>query len=76
MSSMRVPGLRARSHQPEPTFCVEPLGSWRRPVRYAPPIVVVIVVVLSVMSPPGQVAGVLYALATVLALAGIRESLA
>ena len=37
---------------------------------------IVIVVVLAVVSPPGQVIGVLYALATVLALARMRESLA
>jgi len=51
-------------------------GVFRLPGRYVPPIVIVIVVALASTSPPGQVTGVLYALATVLALAGMRERLA
>lgn len=75
MSPVRDPGLPAR-RQPESTPCVMLPGVFRLPGRYAPPIVIVIVVVLAVTSPPGQVTAVLYALATVLALAGMRERLA
>ena len=46
------------------------------PGRYPFPIVIVIVVVLAIASPPGQVVDALYALATVLALAAVRERLA
>lgn len=79
MSPARDPGLPAHNHQLEQTPCVMPPsipGIFRLPGRYGPPIVIVIVVVLAVVSPPGQVIGVLYALATVLALARMRESLA
>lgn len=67
-------GLPARN-QPEPTPCVVVPRSLSLPHRYAPPIVIVIVLVLAVISPPGQVTAVLYALATVLALAGMRKGM-
>ena len=81
MSPARDSGLSARNHQPKQAPCVIPPSTpeiFRLPGRYAPPItiVIVIVLVLAVASPPGQVMGVLYALATVLALAGMRERLA
>lgn len=70
-----ISGLPARN-QPEPTPCVVVPGVLSLPCRYAPSIVIVIVVVLAVTSPPGQITAVLYALATVLALAGMRKGLA
>lgn len=79
MGPARDSGLPARNHKPEHVPCVILPSTpeiFRLPGRYAPPIVIVIVVVLAVASPPGQVMGVLYALATVLALAGMRERLA
>ena len=47
-----------------------------RPGRYAPHIVIVIVVVLAVIGAPGQVEAALFALAAVLPLLGAREALA
>jgi hypothetical protein len=47
-----------------------------RPGRYVPHIVIVIVVILAVMGPPGQVEAVLFALAAVLPLLGARKELA
>jgi hypothetical protein len=79
VSPARDSGLPARNYQPEHAPCVIPPSTpeiFRLRGRYAPPIVIVIVVVLAVASPAGQVMGVLYALATVLALAGMRERLA
>jgi hypothetical protein len=76
MSSMRDFGLPARSHQTEATLCLTSLGGWQCSARHTPTIVIVIVVVLTAISPSGQIAGVLYALATVLALAGMRPRVA
>jgi hypothetical protein len=79
VSSARDSGLPTRDHRPGQVPCVIPPsipGTFRLPGRFAPPIVIVIVVVLAVASPPDQVMGVLYALATVFALAGMRERLA
>lgn len=77
MSAVRDSGLAARDDLSKWVQCVIPLpgipGVLRVPGRYVSTIVIVVVVVLAITSPPGQVTGVLYALATVLALAGTRE---
>ena len=47
-----------------------------QPGRYAPHIIIVIVIVLAVIGPPGQVEAALFALAAVLPLLGVRKELA
>jgi hypothetical protein len=80
VSPTRDSGLPARARQPKWAPCVIPLpgilGILRVPGRYVSTIVIVLVLVLAITRPPEQVTEVLYALATVLALAEMREKLA
>jgi hypothetical protein len=52
------------------------LGIPRRPGRCAPHVVIVIVLVLAVIGPPGQVEAALFALAAIFPLLGFRGELA
>jgi hypothetical protein len=76
VSPARDSGLPARNHRPQQAPCVVPSnipGVRTLPGRYVPHVVVVIVIILAVIGPPGQVEAALFALAAILPLLGLRE---
>jgi hypothetical protein len=80
MSSSGIARSSRHSRRPSPVphVMIPPggLGIPWRPGRYAPHFVIVIVLVLAVIGPPGQVAAVLFALAAIFPLLGFRGELA
>jgi hypothetical protein len=68
---------RLEGRRRAPFRCVVPSpggpGALGRPGLYLPVIIIVIVVALTVISPPGQIEAVLYALLPVLSVLGFRE---
>ena len=80
MSSSGI--ARSSRHSPRPApaphVMIPPggLGIPGRPGQYTPHVVIVIVLVLAVIGPPGQVEAALFALAAIFPLLGFRRELA